>query len=59
MRLNGFSCHPTVEWDTLNFEDEINAAQARLYNAQAAKLELENGEEPKQIPVDLSTAIEP
>ena len=59
LRLNGFSCQPTVEWDTLNFEDEINAAQARLYKAQAAKLELENGEEPKQIPVDLSTAIEP
>ena len=50
----GYFCTPEIEWDILNFEDEINAAQARLYNAQATKIELESGEKPQPIPVDIS-----
>ena len=57
LRLNGFTCMPTIEWDVLNFDDEIAAAQSRLYNAQAAKLEKEIGAEPQENPVDVSALV--
>ncbi len=31
----------TVEWDCINMQDEIDSARARLYNAQALKIESE------------------
>lgn len=55
LRMEGYSDIPSVEWDTLNFQDAIYAAQSRLYNAQAEKIELENGTKPEEIPVDVST----
>lgn len=56
--MNGYSCKPTVEWDVLNFNDEMQAAQTRLYNAQAAQIEQEHGLTPTKIPIDISTAEE-
>ena len=54
LQTEGYSSVPEIEWDVLNFGDEIDAAKARLYNAQAAKLEIESGETPHPIPVDIS-----
>lgn len=42
VRTQGFSDAPQIKWDVLNFTDEIQSAQARLYNAQAQKIEAEN-----------------
>lgn len=42
LRLNGFTCEPTIEWDSINFDEDIEAGQARLYMAQAENLEIEN-----------------
>ncbi|MCL2014148.1 MAG: phage portal protein [Oscillospiraceae bacterium] len=58
LRLNGYYCEPEVEWDVLSFDDEIDAARSRLYNAQAAKIELENGIEPSKAPVNESEIYE-
>ncbi len=37
---HGVSRRLTVEWDCINMQDEIDAARARLYNAQAQQIEL-------------------
>lgn len=55
LRLNGFTCRPSVEWDVLSFDDEIDAAKTRLYNAQAAQIERNIGADPEKIPVDISS----
>ncbi len=54
LRTEGFADMPDIEWDVLNFSDEILAAQTRLYNAQAQKIELECGQEPEPVLVDIS-----
>lgn len=54
LQTEGYYSVPEIEWDVLNFGDEIDAAKARLYNAQAAKLEIESGEKPQPFPVDVS-----
>lgn len=42
LKTNGFSDKPTIKWDILNFNDQMNAAKTRLFNAQAKHIELEN-----------------
>lgn len=43
LKTNGFiEEKPKIKWDILNFNDQINAAKTRLFNAQAARIELEN-----------------
>ncbi len=39
LRLNGVSVRYSVEWENINLQDELELAQARLYNAQAQQLE--------------------
>lgn len=39
LRLHGFWNEPRVEWSTINLQDEVEHAQARLYNAQADALQ--------------------
>lgn len=57
LRVNGYSDRPKIKWDVLNFNDQIQAAKTRLYNAQAEKIELENGREPQPLLVDLSEQV--
>ena len=54
LRTSGYSDKPKIKWDVLNFNDQIQAAKTRLYNAQAEKIELENGKDPQPILADLS-----
>ena len=42
LRLNGIDSDVSVEWANINLQDEEALARARLYNAQAEQLELEN-----------------
>lgn len=42
LRLNGIDSDVSVEWAAINLQDEEALAKARLYNAQAQQLELEN-----------------
>ena len=44
LRLNGLDSDVSVEWANINLQDEEALARARLYNAQAQQLELENDE---------------
>ncbi len=37
--LNGFYYEPFIKWSNINLQDEIEFAKARLYNAQASKIE--------------------
>lgn len=39
LRLNGFACEPEVIWDDITLQDEVELSRARLFNAQAARLE--------------------
>ncbi len=57
LRTSGYSDKPKIKWDILNFNDQIQAAQTRLYNAQAEKIELENGKDPEPVLVDLSEQV--
>lgn len=43
LRGEGYFCDVAVEWDNISLQDETEIAKARLYNAQAEKIE--NGEE--------------
>lgn len=45
LRLHGYGCPVTVDWDIINLQDEVEMARARLLRAQAAQIEetLENG----------------
>ena len=40
--MNGISSDIWVEWENVNLQDEESLARARLYNAQAQQIELEN-----------------
>ncbi len=42
LRLQGFACDVSVDWASINLQDEESLARARLYNAQAEQIELEN-----------------
>ena len=42
LRGEGFGCDCHIEWDDITLQDEVELAKARLYNAQAEKLEQEN-----------------
>ena len=39
--MHGFCGDCRIEWENINLQDELDLAQARLTNAQAAKLEQE------------------
>lgn len=41
LRLNGYTCGLSIEWDLINLQDEIEQARAELYRAQAQKLDRE------------------
>ena len=43
LRLRGIDAGVRVEWDKINLQDEVSLAEARLKNAQAAKIERELG----------------
>lgn len=45
LRSIGADCDSYVEWDTINLLDETELARARLYNAQAKQLEIQNERE--------------
>ncbi|MGN1132846.1 MAG: serine/threonine protein phosphatase [Oscillospiraceae bacterium] len=45
LRLQGFACDVSVDWAAINLQDEESLARARLYNAQAEQLELENAKQ--------------
>ena len=42
LRSRGFGCNPEIVWDNITLQDEVELSRARLYNAQAEKLENEN-----------------
>lgn len=44
LRMHGWGCDFTVEWDDINLQDQVEEAKAALYTQQARKLELENRE---------------
>lgn len=39
LRLNGVACEPAIAWETINLQDTVEEARARLLLAQAKKLE--------------------
>lgn len=41
LRLHGSPASPSVEWNDISLQDEYDLSRARLYNAQAAKIEKE------------------
>ena len=41
LALNGIGEKCTVEWDDITLQDELELAQARLYNARSAEIEME------------------
>jgi hypothetical protein len=41
LRLNGIAAEPSIEWQELSMQDLIDAANSRLLNAQAEKIERE------------------
>ncbi|WRS26852.1 serine/threonine protein phosphatase [Oscillospiraceae bacterium MB08-C2-2] len=43
LRLGGKDCPLSIRWKEINLQDELEAANVRLVNAQAAKLEREEG----------------
>jgi len=42
LRMNGWDCGFSVEWDDINLQDEVEEARAALYREQARKLRIEN-----------------
>ena len=48
LRLHGFGCRFTVEWDDINLQDLVEEARAELYREQARKLRLENDERERE-----------
>ena len=42
LRMHGWSCGCTVEWDDINLQDQVEEARAELYREQARRLRLEN-----------------
>lgn len=43
LRFNGCNLTAEVKWDDISLQDQVDMSRARLYNAQAAKLEKEAG----------------
>lgn len=41
LRLSGYACGFSLEWDDINLQDAVELSQARLNNAHAAQLEKE------------------
>ncbi len=39
---SGFTCRSKVKWDDITMQDQLEISKARLYDAQAEKLELDN-----------------
>ncbi|NLA77816.1 MAG: serine/threonine protein phosphatase, partial [Clostridiales bacterium] len=39
LQLEGYTCTPEIVWNDITLRDEVELARARLYNAQAARLE--------------------
>jgi hypothetical protein len=39
LRLNGYDSRHCIEWNNITLQDEMDLADARLKNAQAAQLE--------------------
>lgn len=58
LALNGMRTDYQIQWDILSFDDQLDAARIRLYNAQAEQIELSNNTEPEPIPVDISVENE-
>ncbi len=48
LRLRGISAQYRLEWENINLQDELELAQARLYNAQAQQLEQSMSDESRQ-----------
>lgn len=44
LRMHGYTCGFTVEWDDINLQDQVEEARAELYREQARKLRIENDE---------------
>ena len=44
LRLHGYGCRFTVDWEDINLQDEVEEARAALYLQQARKLRVENDE---------------
>ncbi len=44
LRLHGYGCEAQIEWDEISLQDIVEQAHARLYQAQAQKLEEEQEE---------------
>lgn len=42
LQYNGTFCNLQIIWDNINLQDEVQLAQARLWNAQADELEQAN-----------------
>ena len=42
LRMNGYGCRVTADWDEINLQDEVEEAKAALYLEQARKLRIEN-----------------
>lgn len=42
LRMHGYTCGFTVEWDDINLQDQVEEARAELYREQARKLRIEN-----------------
>ena len=45
LRSIGADCEADVEWSAINLLDETELAKARLYNAQAKQIEIQNEKE--------------
>ena len=42
LRMHGYSCAFSVDWEDINLQDQVEEARAALYREQARKLKLEN-----------------
>ena len=42
LRMHGFACAFSVEWNQINLQDDVEEAKARLYDAQAQKISRED-----------------
>lgn len=45
LRLNGLPDEPEVKWNVINLQDAVELAQAKLYEEQANRLALQNGQD--------------
>lgn len=43
LALGGMPATAKTQWDEITLQDETELSKARLYNAQAQKIEIENG----------------